>query len=291
MELKAKIGMVVDEIADLPEETATANQVSVVKFKIDYQDLENLPGNIYQKIREGERRGIKSLVKTSQPSINDFLRAFKEKLAQFEEVICLTFSSKISGAYNSAVQARKFLSQELQNKVHIIDTLTGTGAEGLVALKAIELIRKNMHLDEIISQIKETVKHVRLFAMYKQAKWLEASGRIPHFLIDQAEKRNIKPFFKIAAGRLIIGGVKKNAENLSSALFEEFKKATEKIRAKGGKIIVAITHADDKEEAEKLEAMVCALPGVEIAFTNLVCFTVGGHTGPGTMVISWNQQP
>ena len=43
------------------------------------------------------------------------------------------------------------------------------------------------------------------------------------------------------------------------------------------------------EQVEKLKTMILNLKNTEIAFINLVCFPVGGHIGPGTLIVSWNQ--
>lgn len=290
---KEKIGFITDEISDIPEEMAEENKISIVKFKIDYQELSDIPGNVYQRIKEGERRGIKNLlVKTSQPSINDFLSIFKKKLETFEEVLCITFSSKISGAYNSAIQAKKFLEKELQDKVHIFDTLRGTGCEGLLVLKAVSLAKEKFTIPNIVSVLAKEINNVKMVATYKNSKWLEASGRLPtigNAIIKQAEKMDIKPIFGFRNGKLSVVAIKRNVKEISIALFEEFEKATRNIRQTGKKITVAIAHADCLNQAEKLKAMILGLGNTEIAYINVVCFPVGGHIGPDSMTLSWNQ--
>ena len=291
-EAKEKIGLVVDEAFDLPEEIINENKITVVRFKLDFQELKDLPGNIYEKAREGEKRGIKNLIKTSQPSINDFLSAFREKLKEFEEVLCITISSKLSGTHNSAVQAKKFIEQELQNKIRIFDSMNVSGTEGILSLKALSLIKEKLDAGEIIEKLKKELPDIKLIGMYKSPKWLEASGRFPKFvpmMMNQAEKMEIKPVFGLRDGKLAIVGIKKNIKDISSALLEEFEKATKKAREAGKKVTVAITHADNIEQADKLKEMVLSLKNTEIAFVNLLCFPLGGHVGPDTIVLSWNQ--
>jgi DegV family protein with EDD domain len=290
---KEKIGFVTDEIGDIPENLVNENKISVVKFKLDFQELSAIPGNVYEKIREGERRGIKNLlIKTSQPSINDFLSVFKEKLKEFEEVLCITFSSKVSGAYNSAIQAKKFLEKELQDKIHIFDSLRGTGCEGLLVLKAVALAKEKMSIPDIISVLTKEIPNNNMAATYKNSKWLEASGRFPavgNMIINRIEKMNIKPIFGFKNGKLNIIALKKNVREISIALFEEFEKATKNAREAGKKVMVAIAHADNIEQAEKLKAMISNLKNTEVVFVNFVSFPVGGHIGPDSMTLSWNQ--
>jgi len=292
-ETKLPIGLIADETADLPQEIIDQNKIGIVKFKLDLQNLIDIPGsNVFEKVREAEKRGMQSLVKTSQPSINDFAVAFKEKLKEFESIICVTISSKVSGAYNSAMQAKKFLSQELQNKIHIIDSLNGSPGAALICLRILDNIKKNLNVDDIVNNINKNILNFKLLAMYKESKWIEASGRIPKLsalAIGQAEKMHIKPVFGFRDGKLSPVGIKRNIKDLSSAIFEEFEKQTQKIRSQGRKIIAVITHADDIIQAEKLRDLILSLPNTEVAFINLVCFPVGGHIGPGTIVLGWEQ--
>ena len=59
-----KIGLVVDEGADLPQEIIEKYQMAVVPVKMDWPEIENLPGeNTFQKMREAEKEKSKVLAK------------------------------------------------------------------------------------------------------------------------------------------------------------------------------------------------------------------------------------
>jgi DegV family protein with EDD domain len=289
---KLKIGLVADEAFDLPQEIIEKYKIGVAKFKIDLQNLTDFSGNIYQKMRKAEEENIQSTVKTSQPSINDFLIVFREKFKEFEEIICITISSKLSGTYNSAVQAKKFLEKEMQDKVHIIDSLNASGGEGLVAIRAIDLIREELKINDIVEKLRNDLLRIKLLGMYKSPKWLESSGRIPTLassIIKKAEKISVRPIFGIKSGKLKVVGIKRNMKDVSSALFEEFEKATQRTREKGTKIAIAINHADNIEQAEKLKKSILSLKNTDVSFITLVCIPLGGHIGPGSLVLSWQE--
>jgi len=99
-----KIGIVIDEISDLPQVIAQENQIEVVMAKYEWPELDAQEGeNTFQKMRELERKGIESFGKTSQPSPKDFLDAYKKQLESFDEIVCINVSSKLSGTHNSAI--------------------------------------------------------------------------------------------------------------------------------------------------------------------------------------------
>ncbi|MFA5013105.1 MAG: DegV family protein [Candidatus Paceibacterota bacterium] len=290
---KKLIGIVADEAVDLPDSIVQENEISLVKFKLDFEELKDVPGNVYEKMREGERRGLKTIAKTSQPSINDFLGAYREKLKRFEEIICFTISGKLSGTFNSALQATKFLPKEAQDKIHLVDTLNATGGEGLVALWAADMIKEaKLKAGEIAETIRKNVSNFKLIGIYGTPKWLEASGRLPKFLpapLRQAEKMNLKPIFALKNGKITFISIRKNLNGIANTLFQEFEKQTLAARNQGKKIRAAITHGDNPAGAEELKNLVSSLENVKVEFISLACFPIGGHVGPESLVLSWQQ--
>lgn len=292
MSTKKPIGIISDETLDLPEEMIQKYDITVVNYKVDYQNMADVEGNVYQKMRYAEERGLPSLIKTSQPSINDYLKAYKEKLEEYEEVICFTISSKVSGSYNSALQAIKFMQKDLQQKITVFDSEGGTGELGLLVLRTTKLIEEaKLKLSEINERMLKEVKNIKLIAFYEKAKWLETSGRIPRFIPMQGMERitGIKPLLGLRDGKLTIIGIKRNVKELAQSLSEEFDIRTEKIRQAGKKIVIAITHADNEKAANKIREKIEQMPNTEIAFISQLCVAIGGHAGPGAITISWDE--
>ena len=165
-----KIGLVVDEGADLPKEIIEKNQIATVPIKMDWPEIENLPGkNTFQKMKRAEKRGIKSFGKTSQPSPKDFLDAFKKQLddthppPSFDKILCLTLTSKLSGTYNPAIQAKDLLEPEQKERIFVVDTLNITSGEGLLVLKAVNLIEQSKGAEEIVKELEKFVPQIHFY--------------------------------------------------------------------------------------------------------------------------------
>jgi len=287
-----KIGLVVDEGADLPQEIIEKHQMAVVPVKMDWPDLENLPGeNTFQKMREAEKRGIKSFGKTSQPSPKDFLDPFKKQLEKFDKILCITLTSKLSGTYNSANQAKNILGPESGERIFIVDSLNASCGEALSTLKAIDLTEQGKDTEEIVKELEKFVPQVRLYAMLEEIKWLEASGRISPTLAKWAkrmQKIGVRPIIGIKKGVLKAVGIKAGVKDIPTALFHQFEAKTKKLRNQGKKIRVAITHGDNLEGAQKLKEMIeKELKGVEVAFINLIDNVLGVLVGPDAFVLAW----
>ena len=279
-----KIGIVADEGGDLPEKLIKDHQISVVPFRVDLGEMKNIAGNIYQKIREAEKRGIKSFIKTSQPSLGDFLKAFKEKLKHFEQIICVTVTSKHSGTFNCAFQAREFLPEK--EKIHVIDSSNVSGGEGLIILKIAELVERGFEIKQILEKAKQIISNTHLIFMLQNPKWAENSGRIPKVLgafLRKMQNLGFHPVLGIKKGKVSFLGIKKGFKSMAESLFDEFKKRVSKEK----KVEVAITHADNLPEAKKLESLIFSLKNCKIKFSNIIGNIVGGLSGPGALVLSW----
>jgi DegV family protein with EDD domain len=252
--------------------------------------MKDLAGNIYQRIREAEKRGLKSFVKTSQPSPGDFLKAFKEKLKEFEEIICITVTSKHSGTFNSALQAREYLPEK--EKIHVVDSMSVSGGEGLIILKAVSLIKSSLKINEILEKLKESVLKTNLIFVLESPKWAVASGRIPRVLgalLERMQNLGFYPVLTLKKGKISLSSIRKGVKDLSSALLEEFKSKILKEKI-DSEIKIAITHADNEKEAKKLENLILKVKNCKIEFKNIIGNIVGGLSGPGAVALAWQTE-
>jgi DegV family protein with EDD domain len=285
------VGIVVDEAADLPQEIIEKYQIGIVPLNVHWPEIEGIPGrNIFQKIKELEKRGDNSFAKTSQPSLKAFLDVFKKQLEAFERVICLTITSKHSGTYNSGCQAKRFLGKEGE-RILIVDSLNGTCGLGLIVLRAVDLTKKKCSVKEILKDLEVYIKNVHLRVLLEDPKRIEASGRISPTVagwIRKMQKVGIRPLIGIKDGKISPIGVKMGAKDIPIALFKELESKTKKLRNQGKKIRVAITHCDNIERAERLKGMVEEkLDNAEIVFVNLVDDVLGSLLGPDSLAIAW----
>jgi len=290
-----KIGLVSDAGADLAPEIIEKHHMPIAPGALDWPDIENLPGeNTFQKMRELEKKGIKSFGKTSQPSPKSFLDAFKLQLERFDEVVCITITSKLSGTYNSAIQGRKFLPKEQQEKIFIVDSLSASGGEALPVLYAIDLIEKGKGAAEIAQELEKLIPQISVLVMFKDPKWLEASGRISSLaanLLRRLAKAGIRPLLTFKEGLLVPGGIRRKAKDIPSALFEQVKSKIKKPAQQGKKFRIVITHGDDWKGAERLKKMIEEeIPNTRISFINIINDFVGALMGPDTLICAWHEK-
>ncbi|HOA47504.1 MAG TPA: DegV family protein [Candidatus Pacearchaeota archaeon] len=290
------IGLIIGETASLPKEIIKKFQMIFVPFATDWPEGKDLPGkDLFQKMREGAKKGIKNFPKTSQPSIGNYKEAFEKALSKFEKTILITVSSKLSGAYNTACFARRMLSQKMQERIEIIDSQTGSAGEGLLVFKTAQLIEKGKKgFNEIVLSIKQMIPEIHLFCMLEDPKWLEVGGRLSHplaVLLRQMQKIGMRPLIGTKNGMIKPVSLKIKAKDVPTALFKELKNETRKKLESGKKIIVAISHADNLKGAKRLQKMIeKRLNNTKIAFLSLVDPVIGVHSGPGTLLCAWTEE-
>lgn len=290
----SSIGIVVDEGADLLPQIIKKHQIGIVPVKLDWPEIEDLPGdNIYQKMREAENRGMKTFGKTSQPSPKDFLDVYKNQLEIFEKIICITITSKLSGTYNSAIQAKNFLPSDQKDKIFVVDSLNVSGGEALMVFKALEIIQEGGEVEQIAEELRKWPPKIYLRAIIEDPKWAETAGRLSSTAANwsrRLQKMGVHPLLGFKKGRLKPVSLKIGEKDRVSVLLKYFKNKTESIRNQNKKVWVVITHGDNFEGSQELkEKIEESIPETCIIYTNLINNIIGSLAGPGTLALSWTE--
>jgi DegV family protein with EDD domain len=287
--MRNSIGIMTEETTGLSEEIIKENRIEIVPCKVSWPEGDNLPGeNIYQKMREGEKMGIKTFPKTSQPSPKGYLSAFQKQLQNFEKILCITLSSKLSGSFNSAYQARKMLKEK--ERIFLFDSLNATVGQALLVLKAIDLIKEGKEIEEILEECQKSIPKIHFYIFLEDPKWLEAGGRISHSIANWVrgfQKMHLFPCLGIKNGVVKAIGITKG-KDICEALFRQIELKSAKL-AKDKKIRVAIGYTDNFEMAKNLEKEIKEKLKAEIPLITFLSPVVGAHVGPGSLAAAWTE--
>lgn len=184
-----KVQLVTDSSSDIPQHLIDQYQIEVVPLSILFGEEVYLDGididtdSFYKKLSVS-----KELPKTSQPTPQAFLEAFK-RANERGPVLCITLSSGISGTYQSALLAKELASFE----VEVIDSLNISIGIGLQVLKACKMAEKGYNLQEIKEEI---LKYRNEMIAYFTLNTLENAvkgGRVKPWEGGIAQLLNIKP--------------------------------------------------------------------------------------------------
>ena len=284
----SKVALVTDNSSDISQDLAQKEGVKLLFCPETWPEGEKIEGeNIYEKMRKAE-----TFPKTAAVSTGDYKKAFEELLETNKEVLCITPSVKISGCVNSAKLAKSVLPDFSQRRVFILDSKNGAGGHGLLVLKAASLAKEGKGAKEIIEVLENKyIPNTFVVGILESMKWIEAGGRISHGLAalsEQLIKLKIHPIIGIQGGEGKIKpvGVKLGVSSFSKALFDFYKSKIKKEDQKE-KFDFFISYTDNFSEAENLKNLLEDNPQTGNIYLGKLNTTVGSHTGPGTLFLSW----
>lgn len=215
------IKLVIDSSCDINLEEANKLGITLIPMEIRFNDevfydgVDLLPKAFYEKLIENS-----DLPKTSQINPFRFEEVFEKLTNEGNEVIAITISSKLSGTYNSAVQA----ASNFNNKVRVIDSLNASIGERLIILYTLDLIKQGKSIDEIVNLVNENKSRVVVLAMLDTLKYLRKGGRISSLKAIGGELLSIKPVVEVKDGEVKLAGKargSKNGNNLLNKLILE----------------------------------------------------------------------
>ena len=279
---KKPLGLVVEEVADLPKEFLEKNGIIEIPFLTRFPDGEIVAKeNLFKKLEEGVKTG-RPLPTASAPSFKDFLLVYQRALDRFEEIIVITLSSKLSGAYSSAKIARSMVKEK--KRISVFDCFSAEAGEGLAAFKIQELISQGKEKQEILEILKSFCPQIKVFGGLKDFTYLVRSGRfyLPEILakiISFFPKMGVWFLFGIKEGKVRFFGIR-FGKDLVRILIKEVEK-----NQKGKDVNIAIVYGKDPREALRLKKELEKRKNSRVLFVSQVSSAVGVYTGPQVLIV------
>ena len=143
----------------------------------------------------------KMLPKTSAPSIEDFVEFFTRQLKDADEVIHFTISSKASASYSCAATAAK----EFGGRVRVVDSYALSSGQGLLVMKAIDLLGEGKSAAEIEETVNALKEKVNTSFVPDRLDYLYKGGRCSRMALYGANLLKIHPLIEMEDGQLVAG--------------------------------------------------------------------------------------
>lgn len=271
------VKIIADSCCDLSPELIKKFDIEIIPLNVlvnghNYLDgLELSPEQLFEAVKtSGE------LPKTSAPSVAAFAQVFEK----YPEFIYISISSKLSASYQSAAIALESLSGV---KGVLIDSLNLSTGIGLLVLKAAELAKNGMSLDEIAATLKTLIPSVNSSFVIDTLDYLYMGGRCSSMEHVIGSILKIRPVIEVRNDGTLgvrekVSGSRKKGLN---ALLDNFSKHNDAIDPSR----VFVTHTVCPEDALYLKAEIeKILPIKEICITDAGA-TIASHCGPNTIGI------
>lgn len=267
------IKIVVDSTADLDPKWLKQYDIRVVPVFVNFgqesyadDGVEITRPQFYKRLTQSSQ-----LPTTSAPPPGLSEQAFREALADADEVMAFCVSGKLSGVYNGMVLSARQVSED---KIHVIDSGSVSMGMGWQALAAAEAAAHGATVAEIKTMLAAISPRVRVYAALDTMEYLRRGGRVGWASASLGALLQIKPIVGVQDGHVE-----------SVARVRTFKKAVQEMvnlaQQNAPLERLAVLHTNAPERAEELRQLLHNVAPADYTVLTDVNTAIGTHVGPG----------
>ncbi len=276
------IGIVTDSTCDIPEELVQQYGILIVPQYIiwgnqQYRDrVDMTPAEFYQRLESDPQHPT-----SSQAGVTDFAQAYEQAASRgATEIIALTVSSAMSGAYQTALNAAKLI----KIPVSVVDSKGPTMTLGWQVLAAARAAAAGVDLPGILASLDSLRKKLVQFVCMDTLKYLQKGGRIGNAIKWMGGMLQVKPLVYInhLTGLVEPASLARTHKAVVEMMYARFFDCLQG----GKKLHIAVLHGNCLAEAEQLaQRIVDEFDPVELLI-NMTGPVLGINTGPNALALS-----
>ncbi|MBQ0027337.1 MAG: DegV family protein [Lachnospiraceae bacterium] len=279
--------IVTDTTADLPAEYIEGNKLGIMKLSYIFGDEEYsgeterelTEKEFYDRVRKGE------MPTTAQVNPDQAKKVLEENLKYSSNILCISFSSGLSGTVGSVnIAANEIMEERDDVKIIVIDSLAASLGEGLLVHKAVVNKDNGMSFEDNAKWVEEHKLNMVHSFTVDDLFHLYRGGRVKRGAAIVGSLVNIKPILHVDnEGHLInlstVRGRKKSLKELVNYMEAHMGSYADK------NDIVFISHSDCVEDAQFVADEIKERFGINSFLINYIGPTIGSHTGCGTVAL------
>lgn len=219
-----KIKITSDSTCDLSKEQVESNSIGIFSLSVilgesTYKDGAIEPQQIFDYVAKN-----KILPKTAAGSLEDYNAFFKEQLKEADEVIHINISSLASSCYNAATKA----AEEFGGKVRVIDSHALSTGQGLLVMRACDLVKEGKSSAEIEKTLNGLRPKVNTSFVPDALDYLHKGGRCSLAAMIGAKVLKLHPLIcenqdgQLIAKKKYLGGMERCIRNYVADLKEQY---------------------------------------------------------------------
>jgi DegV family protein with EDD domain len=200
------VRILTDSTCDIPLEQAEALGVTIVPLTVFFGDEAFLDGieldnaGFYSKLQTS-----KLSPRTSQPSPAAFQEAYIRLINEgADAILSVHVSSKLSGTYQSACNARDTLPDEMKKiPIEMVDSGIVSLGIGMPIMHAAQEAREGLSLAEIKVRLLDRIARVKIFFVLDTLEYLKRGGRIGGARALLGNILSVKPILSFKNGEIV----------------------------------------------------------------------------------------
>ena len=284
-----KFHVVSDSSCDLGAQRAERLGVDLVSYYVAlgddhyYREEKDIPTHTFYQ-RMADNPGI--FPKTSMPTMEDYLEAFRPAAAQGLPILCICLNAPFSGSIQSARNAAEELKEEFpQSRVYVMDSQLATVLQGQLVEEAAQLRDLGLTLEEAVPALEAVRSSGRIFFTTNDLEYLRHGGRIGKAAAATGTLLKVKPLIGYQDCGLVSDGIAQGRRRSLQRVRELFFRYVERLQLDRRQWRVVTGFGLDEEEYEEFTDQVfreLAQHGQQIPRSQRyqIGVTIGVHTGP-----------
>jgi hypothetical protein len=280
---KYPIALVTDSIADLPESMVDQYQIHMFPINLIINETTYYDKVTIQSSRFYEMMDSLEVYPTSaQPNPKSLENFFSFLTTYYQKVIVLTVSEKMSGTFQAFKEAA--LKFKDVADIRVINSKQNSGAEGLLVLKAAQLIESAASIDDIEQTIESLTGKSKILVSVKTLKYMVRSGRVSKVTGIIGKIMNLKPIISIdETGQGIIFEKSLSLKSSNRKIEQHIR---EVVREHGIENF-AIVHANAPDRAKQYAELYQEIIGKAPDYVMDISTIVAMNAGIGTVAIAY----
>jgi len=214
---------------------------------------------------------------TTQPPPSTFVDVYNKLVEETDEILVITLSSKLSGTYESALNARGSVQKKC--RIEVIDSLTVAMGLGLVVIAAAKAAQAGAKLNELVDLVHSAIPRSHLVAYFDTLKYLAKGGRIGKAQGLLGAVLSVKPVLTVKDGEMS-PVTRLRSRAAGTDYLYNFVAGFPRIEE------LAVEHTTVPDEANRLVERLGSLFPKERIYRSTISPVVGTHAGPGAMAVT-----
>jgi len=272
------VKIVTDTLSDITGDLAAKLDVTLIPLYVRfgeeiYRDRVEITSEDFYRRLVNEPK----LPSTTQPTPNDFAEVYRKLAEETDEILVVVVSSKLSGTFQSATQAKEMLKGKC--RIEIVDSFTVAMAEGLIVISAAKMVKEGANLDKVADMARKAVSRSHLIAYFDTLKYLAKGGRIGKAKGLLGSLLSFKPILTVRDGEM---APLTRVRSLNAGLDYLYNVAASASKIEG----LAVEHATTIGDADKLVERLSAIYPKENIYRSVISPVIGTYSGPNALALT-----
>ena len=271
-----------DSSCDLPNSLMETLDIGIVPYYASFDTVNYLkelvditPEDFYDKVKAS-----KVYPKTSLPPIQDYIDVFEPYLKDGKDILCICLTSKFSGSFQSANNAKQILLESYPDaQIEVLDSISVTGSQGLLVYEACRMRDAGYDLEHLLAALELLKNTTKINFTVDSLDFLQKGGRIGKVSAFAGAILNIKPIIVMKEGELFpeskVRGHKKALKQIIEMTRNEIGGQKDLYR------LCVIRAERERQQAAEEIAAALKTEGFDVMDTIWpIGITIGTHAGP-----------